>query len=204
MLSGLDLHVKAGETVALVGESGSGKSTIVNFVTGFYLADSGKVTIDGIDIKDIDLKSYRKNIAVVPQNSILFSGTVRDNITYGSPNISQKQLPFVLLHEQTHIENRDAALKFAAAAALSINWFNPLVWVMVKYFLRDIERCCDEKVLASLKGEKASFYANTILDFAERESLSAPVKIFNVYATWMGTAAPAAAESPAFQAACLH
>jgi ATP-binding cassette subfamily B protein len=96
VLSGLDLHVKAGETVALVGESGSGKSTIVNFVTGFYLADSGKVTIDGIDIKDIDLKSYRKNIAVVPQNSILFSGTVRDNITYGSPNISQKQLDEVI------------------------------------------------------------------------------------------------------------
>ena len=52
--------------------------------------------VDGVDMRDIDLKSYRKNIAVVPQNSILFSGTIRDNITYGSPNISEKQLEKVI------------------------------------------------------------------------------------------------------------
>ncbi len=92
VLDGLNLKVKAGEKIALVGESGSGKSTLVNLVTAFYLADSGEVTIDGKDIKDINLKDYRKRIAVVPQNSILFSGTVRENITYGSPNISEEQL----------------------------------------------------------------------------------------------------------------
>ena len=96
VINGLNLHIKAGETVALVGESGSGKSTIINFITGFYLADSGSVKVDGVDMRDIDLKSYRKNIAVVPQNSILFSGTIRDNITYGSPNISEKQLEKVI------------------------------------------------------------------------------------------------------------
>ena len=84
----------------------------------------------------------------------------------------EKELHFVLLHEQTHIKDRDAVLKTLALFALSLNWFNPLVWFMVKIFERDIERYCDERVLKKIGAEKALFYANTILDFAERESLS--------------------------------
>lgn len=84
----------------------------------------------------------------------------------------EKQLPFVLLHEQTHLENRDPALKALALCALSLNWFNPAVWFMVKFFDRDLELFCDERVLKTLGNEKALAYANTILDFAERESLS--------------------------------
>lgn len=84
VLNGLDLTVNQGETIALVGESGSGKSTIINLVVGFNLAESGELLIDGKNIKDFDLRSYRKNISVVPQNAILFSGTVRENITYGA------------------------------------------------------------------------------------------------------------------------
>ncbi len=86
--------------------------------------------------------------------------------------LPEEQLSLVLLHEQTHIKNRDTALKIAALAALSLNWFNPFVWIMVKYLVRDIERFCDEKVLAAIGNEKAALYANAILDFAERESLS--------------------------------
>lgn len=96
VLDGINLHVNAGEKIALVGESGSGKSTLVNLVTAFYLADSGTVTVDGVDIKTIKLRHYRKNIAVVPQRSILFSGTIRDNITYGSPNVTEEQLNKVI------------------------------------------------------------------------------------------------------------
>lgn len=84
VLNGLDLTVNVGETVALVGESGSGKSTIINLVVGFNFAESGELLIDGQNVKDFDLRSYRKYISVVPQNSILFSGTVRENITYGN------------------------------------------------------------------------------------------------------------------------
>ena len=73
----LNLHVKSGETIALVGESGAGKSTILNLVIGFNQAESGKVLIDGKDISKIDLRTYRKHLAVVPQTSILFSGTIR-------------------------------------------------------------------------------------------------------------------------------
>lgn len=86
--------------------------------------------------------------------------------------ITKEHLPLVLLHEQTHIRNYDQALKTAALAALSLNWFNPFVWIMVKYLVRDMERLCDERVLSRIGDEKAPLYANTILDFAEKESLS--------------------------------
>jgi len=92
VLSGFNLSVKAGETIALVGESGAGKSTVLNIVIGFNLPTSGQVTIDGRNIRDIDLHDYRTHLAVVPQTSILFTGTLRDNITYGSPAVSEEKL----------------------------------------------------------------------------------------------------------------
>lgn len=90
LLRGLDLHVREGETIAIVGESGSGKSTILNLVIGFNLAQEGQVLVDGLDIKEIDLHSYRKHIAIVPQNSVLFTGTIRENITYGIKNVTDE------------------------------------------------------------------------------------------------------------------
>lgn len=96
VLTGLNLKVKSGETIALVGESGAGKTTILNLVIGFMKANRGTILIDGHDINDINLRSYRRHLAVVPQNSILFSGTIRDNITYGMPSVSDKQLREVL------------------------------------------------------------------------------------------------------------
>lgn len=96
LLRGLNLKVKAGETIAIVGESGSGKSTLLNLVLGFILPDSGKVMIDGKDITEINLHSYRKNLAVVPQNSVMFTGTIRENITYGMSKVSDAQLKAVL------------------------------------------------------------------------------------------------------------
>ena len=92
VLNNFNLHVTPGETIALVGESGSGKSTILNLAIGFNIADSGQVLLDGNDMKDIDLRTYRKYLAVVPQTSILFSGTLRDNITYGVDNVDEKAL----------------------------------------------------------------------------------------------------------------
>ncbi len=92
VLHNLNLHVDKGETIALVGESGAGKSTILNLVIGFNQVNSGEVLIDGHNMKDIDLRSYRKYLAVVPQTSILFSGTIRDNITYGVDNVDEVTL----------------------------------------------------------------------------------------------------------------
>lgn len=91
-LNGLNLEVQKGETIALVGESGAGKTTILNLVIGFYLADGGALLLDGQDLREIDLRTYRKFLAVVPQSSILFSGTIRENITYGCGDVAQEKL----------------------------------------------------------------------------------------------------------------
>lgn len=92
ILKGLNLHVNAGETIALVGESGAGKSTILNLVIGFNQPTGGTLTVDGNDITEIDLHSYRKHIAVVPQTPIVFTGSLRDNITYGMENVDENDL----------------------------------------------------------------------------------------------------------------
>jgi len=92
VLSGFNLKVHPGETIALVGESGAGKTTLINMVIGFIKPDTGMVFLDGKDMEELNLRSYRNYLAVVPQNTILFSGTIRDNITYGIKDISEEKL----------------------------------------------------------------------------------------------------------------
>jgi len=92
VLKGLNLEVKSGQTIAIVGGSGAGKSTIINLLIGFNLPSGGELLVDGNIISDINLRSYRKHIAVVPQNTLLFSGSIRDNITYGLPSVSEQQI----------------------------------------------------------------------------------------------------------------
>ncbi len=96
VLDGLDLNVKSGETIALVGESGAGKSTIINLVIGFESPNSGEILIDGKPMSELNLQSYRRFISVVPQNTVLFSGTIRENITYGRTDISDEELNYVI------------------------------------------------------------------------------------------------------------
>ncbi len=82
-LSGIDLRIPAGQTVAFVGETGAGKSTVVKLVARFYDPTSGRVTADGTDLRDLDITAYRHRLGVVPQEAYLFAGTVRDAIAYG-------------------------------------------------------------------------------------------------------------------------
>lgn len=97
ILEDIHLEVKQGETIAFVGESGSGKSTILNLLIGFIRPTEGKIYLDGIDMSSIDLRSYRHHLAVVPQTTILFSGTIQQNITYGMPSVSKEELKKVLI-----------------------------------------------------------------------------------------------------------
>lgn len=87
-LDRVTLSVEPGETVALVGPSGSGKSTLLNAVIGFVAPTHGAIRVDGTDIAGLDMRSLRRQIAVVPQEALLFEGTVRDNVTYGSPAVA--------------------------------------------------------------------------------------------------------------------
>lgn len=106
VLKDINMEVKAGQTVALVGESGVGKSTLIDLISAYYFAQKGKVLIDGVDIKKIDLEFLRKNIAIVPQEVSLFNDTIKNNIKYGSFGAKDKEVIEVskLAHADKFIE----------------------------------------------------------------------------------------------------
>jgi ATP-binding cassette subfamily B protein len=91
-LTGIDLRIPAGQTVAFVGETGAGKSTLVKLVARFYDPTGGRVTADGTDLRRLDLTAYRHRLGVVPQEAYLFAGTVRDAIAYGRPDATDAQV----------------------------------------------------------------------------------------------------------------
>lgn len=92
ILNDFSLKVAPGESIAFVGGSGAGKSTILNLLIGFFQPNDGDILIDRINIQNLDMREFRHHIAVVPQNTILFSGTLRDNITYGTEGVTDEQL----------------------------------------------------------------------------------------------------------------
>ena len=90
-LTNMDWAIAPGETVALVGQTGAGKSTLVKLIARFYDVTGGRVLIDGTDVRDFDLAAYRHQLGVVPQESYLFAGTVRDSIAYARPDASDDE-----------------------------------------------------------------------------------------------------------------
>jgi ATP-binding cassette, subfamily B, multidrug efflux pump len=92
ILNGVSLRASPGQTVALLGATGAGKSSLVNLIPRFYDVAGGRVTIDGADLRQFEQESLRAQIGIVPQETILFSGTVRDNIRYGRPQASEQQV----------------------------------------------------------------------------------------------------------------
>ncbi|WP_168916433.1 ABC transporter ATP-binding protein [Microcella flavibacter] len=91
-LDGIDLAIEPGETIAFVGSSGSGKSTMLNLVLGFVRPTRGRVLLDGVDMETLDLRSVRRRVSVVPQESVLFEGTIRENIAYGLGEVEDARL----------------------------------------------------------------------------------------------------------------
>lgn len=92
VISGFDMKIDAGKTVALVGPSGGGKTTLCHLIPRFYDADAGKITIDGYDVKDLSRTALRKNIGIVAQDVFLFNGTIKENIAYGDFGASDEQI----------------------------------------------------------------------------------------------------------------
>ncbi len=132
-ITDFSLEVPAGQNVAFVGPSGAGKSTILNLVIGFIRPTAGRILLDGRDMNTLDLRTYRRFVSVVPQESILFEGTVRDNITYGLSNVSDSQVEAALRDAnawdfvqempnglQTHIGERGAKLSGGQKQRLAI------------------------------------------------------------------------------------
>lgn len=92
VLKGINLSIKPGQKIALVGTSGSGKSTIVQLLLQFYQLDGGQIRVDGKPITEYELGLYRQNMAIVPQEVLLFGGTIRENILYGDPNATEEKV----------------------------------------------------------------------------------------------------------------
>jgi len=92
VLSGIDIDAPPGKVVALLGPTGSGKSTVVNLIPRFYDVTAGRITIDGVDVRDVTLDSLRRSIGIVQQDVFLFIGTIRENIAYGRPEATQEEI----------------------------------------------------------------------------------------------------------------
>ena len=92
VLKDINFHIAAGEKIALVGPSGAGKSTIAGLLMQFYPLSGGRIIVDGHDVQDYDLTSLRRHIGIVPQETLLFGGTIRENIAYGKPGASDAEI----------------------------------------------------------------------------------------------------------------
>ncbi|MGZ4462834.1 MAG: ABC transporter ATP-binding protein, partial [Gaiellaceae bacterium] len=92
VLEGIDLELEPGRTVALIGQTGSGKTTLASLVPRFYDVSSGRVTVDGVDVRDLELTSLRSAIGVIAQDPFLFSASIRENIAFGSPDASEAEV----------------------------------------------------------------------------------------------------------------
>lgn len=92
VLKGIDLHIRPGETIALVGATGAGKSSVINLLNRFYEIDKGAIFIDGMDLREYDLGSLRRNIGVVLQDVFLFSDTILNNITLGNADVTEEMV----------------------------------------------------------------------------------------------------------------
>src|SRR5690606_23936876 len=106
VLKNISFKVEPGETVAILGPTGCGKSSIINLICRYYEATSGQILIDGIDIKEIDLRTLRRNISVAMQDVFLFSNTVEGNIAYGVPDA-----PFEAIQRVAQIADADEFIK---------------------------------------------------------------------------------------------
>jgi ATP-binding cassette subfamily B protein len=101
-LENVDLDVPAGRTIALIGHTGSGKTTLTSLVPRFYDVTAGRVLVDGVDVRDVTLHSLRRSIGVIPQDPFLFSATVRENISFGAPGLSDGEIEHVARLAQAH------------------------------------------------------------------------------------------------------
>jgi ATP-binding cassette subfamily B protein len=102
VLCNVSFTATPGQVVALLGATGSGKSTLINLIPRFYDANSGRVTIDGVDVKDVTLESLRTHIGIALQEPVLFSGLIRDNIKYGRPDATYEEVVEAAKAAQAH------------------------------------------------------------------------------------------------------
>jgi ATP-binding cassette, subfamily B, bacterial len=102
VLTDIDLEIEPGSTIALIGASGSGKTTLASLVPRFYDAGEGRVLVDGVDVRDVTRRSLRREVGVISQDPFLFSASVRDNIAFGVPDVTQDLVEAAARAAQAH------------------------------------------------------------------------------------------------------
>ena len=102
ILDGVSFQVKQGEVIGVLGATGSGKSSLIGLLSRFYDVSGGRLLIDGVDVRDYDLDGLRRSIGIVPQETFLFSASIRDNIAYGHPDATQEQIEDAARKSQIH------------------------------------------------------------------------------------------------------
>jgi ATP-binding cassette subfamily B protein len=102
VLKGVSFTAEPGQTVALLGTTGAGKSSLVHLIPRFYDTTSGRVSVDGVDVRDLDQEALRRKVGVALQETVLFSGTIRDNIRYGRPEASEEEVVAAAKAAQAH------------------------------------------------------------------------------------------------------
>ena len=108
VLNNINLSIKAGETIAFVGPSGAGKTTICSLIPRFYDVQEGAISVDGLNIQDITMKSLRSQIGIVQQDVFLFTGSIRENIAYGKQDASEEEIRDAA--KKAHLEDMIASL----------------------------------------------------------------------------------------------
>lgn len=124
ILDDINLNIKKNESIALVGESGSGKSTLVNLLTGLLPPDYGKITIDGIEFKDLDKESYQKRIGYVSQDSVIFNDTIYNNVTFWAPKNQANLQRFQKAMDQASLNDFFMNLAYGEDTELGNNGIN--------------------------------------------------------------------------------
>ena len=117
IIENISFTAKPGETTAFIGSTGSGKSTLINLIPRFFDVTEGSITIDGVDIRNINQKELRSKIGYIPQQGILFTGTIKSNVTYGNPNATKKDIENAIQVSQSKefIQSKKEGLKYPIA-----------------------------------------------------------------------------------------
>ena len=190
-LKHLTIHIPPKTSLAFVGKSGSGKSTIIKLIMGLMLPDSGLLTVDGISIADMNLKHYRKHISVVPQNTVLFSGTIYQNLTYGFPYVERSLVESLIekIGLKDMIDSLPAGLdSYITESASNLSGGQKQRLAIVRALLRDPEILildeptsaldvessrCIESLLSDIKGTRTIIMvAHRLLSVADFDKIA--------------------------------
>ncbi|KAG4305572.1 hypothetical protein PORY_001128 [Pneumocystis oryctolagi] len=174
IFSRLSFTIEQGTNVAICGPSGGGKSTIVSLLLRFYDIDSGRITINGIDIKEFNLKQFRKKIGIVPQNPVLFSGTVKENIAYGKPDATLDEIIKTIEKSNSNFVMHfpDGINTYIGSNGVQLSGGQKQRIAIARALIRNPEILILDEATSALDGKSEVLVDQALQDLIERENLT--------------------------------